>query len=86
MRGSEPPCTFTTQPRIGSPRATWGITDGNPVHDSVREIAAMTGVDFSLDVTINRDMRITAAYAGEMFQVHAGRLRGGAENGDAARG
>ena len=57
--------------RIGSPRATWGITDGNPVHDSVREIATMTGVDFSLDVTINRDMRITAAYAGEMFQVHA---------------
>lgn len=57
--------------RIGSARATWGITDGNPVHDSVREIAAMTGVDFSLDVTINRDMRITAAYAGEMFEVHA---------------
>ena len=57
--------------RIGSPRATWGITEGNPVHDSVREIATMTGVDFSLDVTINRDMRITAAYAGEMFEVHA---------------
>ena len=57
--------------RIGSPRATWGITEGNPVHDAVREIAAATGVDFSLDVTINRDMQITAAYGGELFAVHA---------------
>ena len=57
--------------RIGSPRATWGITKGNPVHDSVREIAQRTGVDFALDVTINREMRITAAYGGEPSAVHA---------------
>ena len=31
--------------RIGDPRATWGVTDGNPVHDDVRAIAAATGVD-----------------------------------------
>jgi nickel-dependent lactate racemase len=30
--------------RIGDPRATWGITVGNPVHDDVRAIAAATGV------------------------------------------
>ena len=29
---------------IGHPKATWGITEGNPVHDDVREIARMTGV------------------------------------------
>jgi nickel-dependent lactate racemase len=57
--------------RIGSPQATWGILDGNPVHDSVREIAALTGVDFALDVTINRDRQITAAYAGDLLKVHA---------------
>ena len=33
--------------RIGDPRATWGITHGNPVHDDVRAIAAATGVTFA---------------------------------------
>ena len=27
--------------RIGHPNATWGITEGNPIHDDVRAIAAM---------------------------------------------
>src|SRR5437773_37596 len=46
--------------RIGHPNATWGITEGNPIHDDVREIARMTGVHFSVDVTLNRQQRITA--------------------------
>jgi len=57
--------------RIGHPNATWGITEGNPIHDDVREIARMTGVDFALDVTLNRDQEITAAFAGDLFQEHA---------------
>ena len=56
---------------IGHPNARWGVTEGNPIHDAIREIAALTGVDFSLDVTINRDHAITSAYAGELFAVHA---------------
>lgn len=56
--------------RIGHPNATWGITHGNPVHDDVREIAAMTGVHFSIDVTLNRQQRITAVFAGELLQEH----------------
>ena len=57
--------------RIGSPNATWGVTHGNPIHDDVREIARMTGVDFALDVTLNRDQMITAAFAGDLLQEHA---------------
>ncbi len=57
--------------RIGHPNATWGITAGNPVHDDVRAIAAMTGVDFALDVTLNRDQKITAAFAGDLLEEHA---------------
>ena len=56
--------------RIDHPSATWAVTEGNPVHDAVREIARRTGVHFSLDVTLNRDGRITSAYAGELFAVH----------------
>jgi lactate racemase len=57
--------------RIGDPRATWGITQGNPVHDDVRAIAAATGVTFALDVVLNRDKQIVAAFGGDLFAMHA---------------
>ncbi len=55
---------------IGHPNSRFAVTEGNPIHDAVREIARMSGVDFSVDVTINRDKRITSIYAGELFTVH----------------
>ena len=55
---------------IGHPEARWGVTVGNPIHDAIREIADHTGVDFALDVTINRDHGITSVYAGELSAVH----------------
>ena len=55
---------------ISHPKATWGITEGNPIHDAIRQIARQTGVDFSIDVTINRNRGITSAFAGELFEVH----------------
>lgn len=56
--------------RIASPQATFGIIEGNPIHDDVREIAQMTGVDFAFDVTLNREKCITQAFAGELFSEH----------------
>jgi nickel-dependent lactate racemase len=55
---------------IGSPKATWGITYGNPIHDEVREGAAMAGSTFSLNVTLNKDHAITNVFAGEVFESH----------------
>ena len=55
---------------IGNSNSQWGITNGNPIHDSIREIAANNPVDFSMDVTINREKGITSIYAGEMSSVH----------------
>ncbi len=57
--------------RIGHPRAVWGVTEGNPVHDDVREIARLTGVDFALDVTLNREQQITGVFAGDLPLEHA---------------
>jgi nickel-dependent lactate racemase len=57
--------------RIADPRATWGITEGNPVHDAIRSIAAQVGVTFNLDVTLNREHAITNVFAGELFASHA---------------
>ncbi|WP_328752634.1 nickel-dependent lactate racemase [Streptomyces sp. NBC_00285] len=56
--------------RIGDPRATWGVIHGNPVHDDVRAIAAATGVTFSLDVVLNRDKDIVAAFGGDLLPMH----------------
>jgi nickel-dependent lactate racemase len=56
--------------RIGHPNATWGITEGNPIHDDVREIARMVGVHFAVDVTVNRDKQITDVFAGDLFAEH----------------
>ena len=57
--------------RIGHPAATWGITEGNPVHDAVRAIAAQVGVTFNLDVTLNREHAITRVFAGDLASSHA---------------
>lgn len=57
--------------RIGDPRATWGITVGNPVHDPIRAIAERAEVAFNLDVTLNRDRGITAVFSGDLGPSHA---------------
>lgn len=57
--------------RIAHPNATWGVTEGNPVHDDVREIARMTGVDFAVDVTLNRRQQIAEVFAGDLLAEHA---------------
>ena len=56
---------------VGHPEATWGVTEGNPIHDDVREIARMSGVSFAFDVTLNGDKEITGAFAGDLFAEHA---------------
>ncbi len=57
--------------RIADPRATWGVIEGNPVHDDVRAIAAATGCDFSVDVVLNRDQQIVEAFGGDLAAMHA---------------
>ena len=57
--------------RIGSDRATWGVIEGNPVHDSIRSLVDAHGqVDFALDVALNRDQEIVAAFGGELGPMH----------------
>jgi nickel-dependent lactate racemase len=61
--------------RIGSPSATWGVTEGNPVHDDVRAIASDTGCTYSVDVVLNRDHRIVEAFGGDLLPMHAAACR-----------
>jgi len=57
--------------RIGDPRATWGITEGNPVHDDIRAAAAAAPPHFAFDVILNREQRVIEAFAGELGPMHA---------------
>ncbi|MFD9738190.1 nickel-dependent lactate racemase [Umezawaea sp. NPDC059074] len=61
--------------RIGHPRATWGIVEGNPVHDDVRAIAEATGVTFGFDVVLNQDKEVVAAFGGDILAMHAAAVR-----------
>jgi lactate racemase len=70
LAGLDTVMTLHDARRIGHPNATWGITEGNPIHDDVREIARMVPVDFAIDVTLNRDQQITAAFAGDILSEH----------------
>jgi len=57
--------------RIGSDRATWGVVEGNPVHDDVRAIAAATGTTFGFDVILDADQQVIAAFGGDLLAMHA---------------
>jgi len=71
LAGLETVLTLHDATRIGNPRARWGVIEGNPIHDDIRAIAAANGVTFSLDVILNRDKQIVAAYGGDLFEMHA---------------
>tara|TARA_Y100000588_G_scaffold138595_1_gene152403 strand:+ start:71 stop:1330 length:1260 start_codon:yes stop_codon:yes gene_type:complete len=55
---------------IGDPRATFGITDGNPLWEELRDIALKTGPSFVLNVTLNEQRDITNVFAGDILKAH----------------
>ncbi len=57
--------------RIGSPRAVWGVIEGNPVHDAIRAAAALAPPTLSFDVLLNRQHEVSHAFAGDLDATHA---------------
>jgi nickel-dependent lactate racemase len=56
---------------IGHPKASWGITDGNPIWEEMLEVALATEPTFLLNVTLDRERAITGVFAGDLRQAHA---------------
>jgi len=48
-----------------------GIIDGNPFHEDLLEITRLAGVDFLVDVSIDRARRLTGVFAGHIERAHA---------------
>ena len=55
---------------IGHPKAAFGITNGNPLWEELRDIALRAGPSFLLNVTLNETRAITAVFAGHLVQAH----------------
>ena len=71
LAGLETTLTLHDASRIAHPSARWGITEGNPIHDDVRAIAAATGVTFALDVVLDAGQRVVRAFGGDLLPMHA---------------
>jgi nickel-dependent lactate racemase len=56
---------------IGHPKATWGVTWGNPIWEEVRDVACRVRGTFLVNVSLNRDGQITAVFAGDLDGAHA---------------
>jgi nickel-dependent lactate racemase len=55
---------------IADPRATFGITAGNPIWEEMRDIALRVGPSFLLNVTLNETRQITGVFAGDLIEAH----------------
>jgi nickel-dependent lactate racemase len=56
---------------IANPNATWGITNGNPIWEEMREVALRTHPTFLLNVALNVRREITGVFAGELLLAYA---------------
>lgn len=55
---------------IAEPKATWAVTEGNPLWEEMRDVVEGTSPTFLLNVTLNQRRQITAVFAGDMLQAH----------------
>jgi nickel-dependent lactate racemase len=55
---------------IGHPKSTWGVVEGNPTQAIIRTSGALVPVDFCVNLTLNRERRITRFFCGEVLAAH----------------
>jgi nickel-dependent lactate racemase len=60
---------------LESPCADNLILDGNPCHEEALDVARTVGVDFTVNVTLDRDMRLTGVFAGHLEEAHSDAFR-----------
>jgi lactate racemase len=71
LAGEESVFTNHGAQMIAHPHATWGVTDGNPIWEEMREVALLTHPTFLLNVALNTRHEITGVFAGDMLAAHA---------------
>lgn len=70
MAGLETTLGNHSASNIAHPKATWGVTHGNPIWEEVQETALKAGPLFLVNVTLNREKQITGIFAGALETAH----------------
>lgn len=55
---------------IADSQAAFGITEGNPIWEEMRDIALRAGPSFLLNVSLDHERRITGVFAGDLILAH----------------
>ena len=55
---------------LEDPHATNLILEGNPCHEEALEVAKAVGVDFIVNVALDKDLRLTQVFAGDLVEAH----------------
>jgi nickel-dependent lactate racemase len=71
LAGSESVFSNHGRDMIAHPQATWGVTEGNPIWEEMRQVALMTRPTFLLNVTLNARKEITGVFGGDLLAAHA---------------
>jgi len=56
---------------LESPFADNLVLQGNPCHEEALDVARTVGVDFTVNVTLDKDMRLTGVFAGHLEEAHS---------------
>lgn len=71
LAGAESVFTNHGREMIAHPKATWGVIEGNPIWEEMREVALQTEPTMLLNVTLNAKKEITGVFAGDLLAAHA---------------
>jgi nickel-dependent lactate racemase len=55
---------------LEDPRATNLVLEGNPCHEEALEVAQSVGIDFLVNVTLNKQLCLTGVFAGALEEAH----------------
>ena len=55
---------------IDHPKATWGLTYGNPIWEEIQQAASLAPPSFLLNLALNKDKKITAVFAGDFHKAY----------------
>ncbi len=55
---------------IASEKATWGVTQGNPIWEEIQEAASRLQPTFLVNVTLNSEKQVTRVFAGDWRAAH----------------
>jgi lactate racemase len=55
---------------LSNPQASFGVLDGNPIWEEMRDLALLVGESFLVNVTLNERREITGVFSGHLISAH----------------